>query len=136
MMIFSEDTEIARSIPARIASYSASLLDAGKSNRITCSILSSIGALSCKPTPDPLYWEAPSTLRIHQSALPRLASYWRISTKKFVNICPFIAKRGFYWIPNSLSLIIHRAILLDKSGLCMVLRMGRLVSTTIGCAWK
>ena len=49
MMIFFEDTEIERSILARIASYSASLLDAGKSNRIVCSILSSVGALSCKP---------------------------------------------------------------------------------------
>ena len=37
MMIFSEDTEIARSIPARIASYSASLLDARKSNSILSS---------------------------------------------------------------------------------------------------
>ena len=32
MMIFSKDTKTVRSIPARIASYSASLLDAGKSN--------------------------------------------------------------------------------------------------------
>ena len=96
MMIFSEDTDIARSIPVRIASYSASLLDGGKSNCITCSILSSIGALSCKPTSAPLYREAPSTLRIHQSALPKLASYWGISAKKFANICPFIAKRGLY----------------------------------------
>ena len=65
MMIFTEDTEVARSISARIASYSASLLDAGKSNRIACSILSPVGALSCKPTPAPFYREAPSTLRIH-----------------------------------------------------------------------
>ena len=34
MMIFSEDTEIARSILAMIASYSASLLEAGKSKRM------------------------------------------------------------------------------------------------------
>ena len=34
MMIFSEDTEIARSIPAKISSYSVSLLDAEKSNHI------------------------------------------------------------------------------------------------------
>ena len=46
MMIFLEDTKIARSIPARIASYSASLLDVGKSNRMTCSIISPVGALS------------------------------------------------------------------------------------------
>ena len=51
MMIFSEDTEIVRSILTRIASYFASLLDAGKSNYIACSILSLVGTLSCKPTP-------------------------------------------------------------------------------------
>ena len=39
MMIFSKDTEIARSIPAMIASYSASLLEAGKSKCIACSII-------------------------------------------------------------------------------------------------
>ena len=43
MMIFSDDTEIVRSIPARIASYSASLLDVGNSNYIACSILSPLG---------------------------------------------------------------------------------------------
>ena len=69
MMIFSEDTEIARSIPARIASYSTSLLDAKKYNRIVYSIISPIGALSCRPTPVPIFQEAPSALRIHESAL-------------------------------------------------------------------
>ena len=39
MMIFSEDTDIARLILARIASYSVSLLDAGKSSHMACSIL-------------------------------------------------------------------------------------------------
>ena len=92
MMNFSKDTEIARSIPARISSYSTSLLDAGKSNRVAYSILSPVGALSCKTTPAPVFLEAPSTLRIHQSALPRSTSYWGISAKKTVNICPFIAK--------------------------------------------
>ena len=103
MMIFSEDTEIVRSIPARSASYSASLLDAGKSNRIACSILSTIGALSCKLTPTPVCLEKPSTLRIHQSALPESASFYEIFAKNSANICPFIAKRGLYEIPNSLS---------------------------------
>ena len=66
MMIFFEDMEITRSIPARIASYSASLLVAGKSNRIAYFILSLVMALSYKPTPAPVCSEAPSTLRIHQ----------------------------------------------------------------------
>ena len=65
MMIFSEDTDIMISILARIASYSTSLLDAGKSNRIACSILSLVGALCYKPTPFHICREAPSTLRIH-----------------------------------------------------------------------
>ena len=65
MIIFFEDTEIVRSIPARIGSYYASFLDVGKSNCIACSILSLVGALSCKSTPVPVYREAPSTLRIH-----------------------------------------------------------------------
>ena len=46
MMIFSKDTNVARSIPARIASYSVSLLDARKSNRMACSILSPVKASS------------------------------------------------------------------------------------------
>ena len=76
MMIFFKDMEIERSIPARIASYFASLLDAGKSSRIACSIRSLVGDLSCKPTPAPVFQEVPSTLRIHQSALPGSASCW------------------------------------------------------------
>ena len=55
MMVFSKDTEIVRSIPARITSYSASLLDARKSNRIACSILFPVAALSYKPTPAPIW---------------------------------------------------------------------------------
>ena len=54
MMIFLEDTEVTRSIPARIASYFASLLDAGKYNCIASFILSPAGALSCKPTLAPV----------------------------------------------------------------------------------
>ena len=92
MMIFSEDTKTARSIPTRIASYLTSLLDAWKSNRIACSILSLVGGLSCKPTPAPVCLEAPSTIRIYQSAFPRSVSYWGISAKKSINIRPFIAK--------------------------------------------
>ena len=48
MMIFSEDTEIARSISAMIASYSVLLLEAGKSKRMAYSIISPVGALSCR----------------------------------------------------------------------------------------
>ena len=70
MMSFYVDTNFARSIPARIASYSVSLLDAEKSSHMDYSILSSVGALSCKPAPAPVWREALSTLRIHQLTLP------------------------------------------------------------------
>ena len=136
VMIFSEDTEIAKSIPARIASYFVSLLDAGMPNRMACSILSPVGALSVKPTPAPVCLEAPSTLRNHQSMLPGFAHCCRISARKSANICPFNAKRGLCWILKSLRSIAYRVILPDKSGLCIVLRTRRLVITTIRCAWK
>ena len=45
-----EDMETVRSILARISSYSASFLEAGKSNHLAFFILSPIRALSCKPT--------------------------------------------------------------------------------------
>ena len=65
MMIFYEDTEIARSIPAMIASYLALLLEAGKSKLIACSIISPIEAKSCSPSSAPNFREAPSTFRVH-----------------------------------------------------------------------
>ena len=64
MMSFSKDTDFARSILARIASYSVLLLDMEKFRRMACYILSSIRALSCKLTPAPVWREASSTLRI------------------------------------------------------------------------
>ena len=65
MMIFSEDTEIARSSPTMIASYSALLLEAGKFRRMGCSMISLVGALSCSPELAPIYHEPPSTFRVH-----------------------------------------------------------------------
>ena len=136
MMIFYEDTNVVRLIPVWIASYSISLLDAGKFSHIACSIISPIGALSCRLTLAPVCREATSTLGIHQPVVPRSASCWGISAKKYANICPFNAKWGLYWILNSLSSIGHQTILSNRPGLCIVLRKGRLVSTMIGCAWK
>ena len=69
MMIFSEDIEIARSIPTMIASYLASLLEAGKFRRMGCSMISPVEALSCSPKRAPVCHEPPSTFRIHQSKL-------------------------------------------------------------------
>ena len=69
MMIFFEDTEISMSSPAMIASYSASLLEAGIFRRMACSMTSPVGALSCSPRADPIFHEAPSTFRVHQPEL-------------------------------------------------------------------
>ena len=55
MRSFSNDTDCARSTPARIASYSVLLLDTGKFTRMACSTLSPVGALSYKPTPAPVW---------------------------------------------------------------------------------
>ena len=96
MMRFSEDTDSARSTQARIASYSVSLLDAGKSSRMACSILSLVGALSYKLIPAPIWREAPSTLRIHQPALPWSTSGRGSSAKNSTSIYPFNPKRGLY----------------------------------------
>ena len=54
MMIFSEDTEIARSSSAIIALYLASLLEAGKSKRMACSIISWSGLQVAAPVRLPL----------------------------------------------------------------------------------
>ena len=54
MKSFSKDTAFARSIPARIASYSISLLDTGKSICMAYSILSQVRVLSCKLTLAPI----------------------------------------------------------------------------------
>ena len=96
MMISSEDTDVVRSISDRIASYSVSLLEGGKSSHMACSIFSPIGALSCRPDPTPVFREALPTLRIHQPALPEFVSCWGIFAKKSTNICPFNSKRGLY----------------------------------------
>ena len=74
MMIFSKDTKIGRSSLAIIASYSASLLEVGKSKRMACSIISPVGASSCSPSPAPVYREAPSTFRVHQPELSDFVS--------------------------------------------------------------
>ena len=63
MMIFYEKTKIARLIPAMITLYSASLLEAGKSKRMACSIISPVRALTCSPSPAPVCREAPSTCK-------------------------------------------------------------------------
>ena len=67
MQIVSEDTEIARSSLAMMASYSALLFKAGKLKRMVCSMTSPVGALSCNPRPAPVCHEAPSTFSVKSS---------------------------------------------------------------------
>ena len=98
MMSFYEDIDFARSILARIASYSVSLLDAGKFSRMVCSVsLLDAGKFSrmvCSIIS--LVGETPSTLWIHEPTSPWSTYGWGSSTKKFANICLFNAKRGLY----------------------------------------
>ena len=69
MMIFFEDTKIARSSPAMIASYSALLIEAGKFKRMVYFMTSPVGALSCSPRPASVCLETPSTFRVNQPEL-------------------------------------------------------------------
>ena len=92
----SADIAAANSIPARMASYSDSLLEALKPNRMACSILSPLGDFSCRPILASVYRDAPSTLRVHQFKLSRLVSGLGISTRKSARTCPFLANLGLY----------------------------------------
>ena len=124
------------SISDKRASYSDSFLEALKPNRIACSILSPVEDFDCRPIPAPVCLNAPSTLSVHQFELSRCVSDWGISVIKSAKTCPFFYSIGLYWMSYSLSSITQQAILLEKLGLWSVLRRGRSVSTTMGCAWK
>ena len=74
MRSFSADKVAASSSPARMASYSDSLLEAPNPSRIAYSILSPKGDLNCKPLLAPVCLDSPSMLIIHQSKLSGHAS--------------------------------------------------------------
>ena len=113
-------------IPDKRALYSDSLLEALKPKR----------AFNCIPIPALVCLDAPSTLSVHQSELSGCVSDWGSSAMKWAKTCPFFYSLGLYWMSYSLSSIAQRTIVPEKSGLWSVLRRGRLVSTTMGCAWK
>ena len=127
-------TSRARSSPAIMASYSDSLLEVLKPRQTACSILSPVGEVNCRPIPAPDCLEALSTQRIYQPFLFEQVLGCGIYARKSAKTCPFLESLGLYWMPYSLSSIAHRAILLDRSGLWIVPRSGRLVSTTTGWA--
>ena len=89
MIIFSEDKEILMSILAMMASYSASLLEEGKSKCMACSIISLVEALSCSPRPSPVFREAPSTFRVHQLDSSSSVSCLGIYAKNSGRYLPF-----------------------------------------------
>ena len=69
IMSLSVDNAVASSIPAKMASYSNSLFEALKPNRIACSILSPLEDFSCRPMPALVCQDGASTLRVHQFKL-------------------------------------------------------------------
>ena len=119
-----------------MASYTDSLLDALKPKRISCSIFSSVGEVNCSPMLAPDCLDAPSTQRVHHPLSLGQRLCCGSSARKSANTCPFFDSLGLYWIPYSLSSMAHRAILPNRSGLWIVLRSGRSVSTIMGWAWK
>ena len=86
----------ASSIPDKRASYSDSLLEALKSNRIACLILSPIGVFNYRPIPAPFFLDAPSTLSVHQFEFSGCVLGWGISAMKLANTCPFFDSLGLY----------------------------------------
>ena len=113
------DRAAASSSPTRMASYFYSLLEALNLSRISCSILSPDGDFNCKLMPTPICLDALSMLSVHQSDLSGRVFDWGSSAMKSTNTCPFFESLGLYWISYSLSSIAQRAILPDKSGLCI-----------------
>ena len=61
---------------ARIASYSASLLEAGNPSPIACSSCSLVGDCKRRPISDPEAWDTPSTCSIHHLLLGELTPLW------------------------------------------------------------
>ncbi|RVW81468.1 hypothetical protein CK203_035182 [Vitis vinifera] len=99
------DRARARSNPDKMASYSASLLEAENPSRMACSKCSPVGDCSRSPTPEPDEREAPSTRRVHHSCL--LDSWcWlglrEYSSTKSAITWPFMDNLGWNSIPNSL----------------------------------
>ena len=92
------DKVAASSSPARMASYSDSLLEVLNPSLMAYSILSSDGDFNCKPMPTPVCLDAPSIFSVHQSKLSGWVSDWRSSAMKSTNTCPFFESLGLYWM--------------------------------------
>ena len=86
----------ARSIPDKRASYSDSLLETLKLNRISYSILSLAGDFNCRPIPALICLNTLSTLSVHQFELSGCVSDWGISAMKSAKTCPYFDSLGLY----------------------------------------
>ena len=126
----------ASSIPNKRPSYSDSLLEALKPNRIACSIISPVGDFNYRTILAPVCLDVLSTLSVHQFKSSGCVLDWKISAIKSAKTYPFFYSLGLYWMSYSLNSITQRAILVEKSSLWSVIRRRRSVSTTMGCSWK
>ena len=125
----------ARFNPNRMASYSASLFDAGNLSRMAYSNCSPVGDFRRRSTPDSDDRETPSTCKVHHPTLHD-SMFWAgcrgTSAMKLAMTCPFMDSLGWYSISYSLNSMAYLSILPDRSGLCKILRRGWSVSTTTG----
>ena len=127
----------ASSRPTIIASYSTSLLDAGKSRQTDYSRGFPIKESSTSPTPASNTRDALFTCKIHQWLMVLVCTHFLGSlTIKFARIWPFSDKCGLYCMSYSLNSIAHFIIRPDRSGLCKVTFNGWFVKIVTWCAWK
>ena len=99
------DRATTSSSPARMASYSDSLLEALNPSWIAYSILSLDGDFNCKPMPSPVCLDASSILSVHQSKLSGRISDWGSFAKKSTSTYLFFESLGLYWMSYLLSSI-------------------------------
>ena len=117
------------------ASYSASLLEAWKTNLRAYSVSIPSKEVRIRPAPLPWVLAAPSTdnLQMGRSGASWVASvdYVRVnSMMKSAKICPFTAVLGLYLMLNSLSSIAHFINLPEVSSLCSICFIGYSVGTS------
>ena len=115
-------------IPSNRASYSAPLFIAGKSNLKDFSTITFSEDVSTNPTPEPFWFDAPSTCTSYVGG-----QYWEIVSTNFSSLflsasnsftsglvnsatksartCPFTEVRGMYLISKARKIVPHLAII-------------------------
>ena len=125
--------------PVKIASYSTSLLEAGKPSWIAYSRSFPIGDCKIRPTLELEALDVPSTWSAHHPSsgeYARWGGFWGNSAIESAMTCPFNANLGWYLILYSLNSMTHLNILLDRSDLCQILLTSWFVSIVTWWAWK